>query len=211
MATMLKSSAEYNWRAAIIKGLHIRRSATEIIRFFGYSRLTVYNSKIYGFRTVQRRFRYASEEESLEKTHREKPRSRWKNSSADSGQSLRVDECNEVVDGNCGFRKAICFSVERYTDSYESLDSKLALRQRRYVLVQGILASQHPRFKSLGLLCMERNRKGHKQVPTSQCDVIKDRYWGSIRRHYNVRANASDWEAVIQANGGYYISNNCAL
>jgi len=103
------------------------------------------------------------------------------------------------------------YSVERYTDSYESLDSKLALRQRRYVLVQRILASQHPRFKSFGLLCMKRSWKGHKQIPTSQCDVIKDRYWGSICRHYNVRANASDREAIIQANGRYYISNNCAL
>jgi len=42
--------------------------------------------------------------------------------------------------------------------------SKLTLRQRRYVLVQGILASQQPRFKSLGLLRMERSWKGHKQV-----------------------------------------------
>ncbi|KYN04208.1 hypothetical protein ALC62_04973 [Cyphomyrmex costatus] len=39
----------------------------------------------------------------------------------------------------------------------ESFDSKLALRQCRYVLVQGILASQQPRFKSFGLLRMERS------------------------------------------------------
>ena len=42
-------------------------------------------------------------------------------------------------------------------NAYESFDSKLALRQRRYVLVQGILASQQPRFKSLELLRMERS------------------------------------------------------
>jgi len=41
--------------------------------------------------------------------------------------------------------------------SYESFDSKLALKQYRYVLVQGILVSQQSRFKSLGLLAMERS------------------------------------------------------
>jgi len=52
MAAMLKPSAEYNRRAAIIEGLRVGRSATEIIRFFGYPRLTVYE-KIYDFKTVQ--------------------------------------------------------------------------------------------------------------------------------------------------------------
>jgi len=37
-------------------------------------------------------------------------------------------------------QKAICFSTEQCTGSYESFDSKLALGQHRYVLVQGILA-----------------------------------------------------------------------
>ncbi|KYN09101.1 hypothetical protein ALC57_18788 [Trachymyrmex cornetzi] len=43
MAAMLKPSAEYNRRAAIIEGLRAGRSATEIIRFFGYPRSTVYD------------------------------------------------------------------------------------------------------------------------------------------------------------------------
>ena len=43
MAAMLKSSAEYNQKAAIIEGLRVGRSATEIIWFFGYSRSTVYD------------------------------------------------------------------------------------------------------------------------------------------------------------------------
>jgi len=60
------------------------------------------------------------------------------------------------LDGNCSFRKAIFFSAERCNDSYESLDSKLTLRQHRCVLVQDILASQQARFKSLGL-CMQHN------------------------------------------------------
>ena len=63
----------------------------------------------------------------------------------------------DVVDENCGVRKAICFSAGRCTGSYESFDSKLALRERQYVLIQGILASQQPRFKSLRALRMERS------------------------------------------------------
>ncbi|EGI70777.1 hypothetical protein G5I_00435 [Acromyrmex echinatior] len=43
MAVMLKPSAEYNRRAAIIEDLRAGRSATEIIRFFGYPRSTVYD------------------------------------------------------------------------------------------------------------------------------------------------------------------------
>ncbi|KYN06233.1 hypothetical protein ALC62_02825 [Cyphomyrmex costatus] len=43
MAEMLKSSTEYNRRAAIIEGLRTGRSATKIIRFFGYPRSTVYD------------------------------------------------------------------------------------------------------------------------------------------------------------------------
>ena len=43
MAAMLKPTAEYNHRAAIIEGLRAGRSATEIIRFFGYPRSTIYN------------------------------------------------------------------------------------------------------------------------------------------------------------------------
>jgi len=40
-----------------------------------------------------------------------------------------------VVNGKCGLRKAICFSAEWCISSYESFDSKLVLRQRRYVLI----------------------------------------------------------------------------
>ncbi|KYN15565.1 hypothetical protein ALC57_12218 [Trachymyrmex cornetzi] len=43
MAAMLKPNAEYNRRAAIIEGLRAGRSATEIIRFFGYPRSTVHD------------------------------------------------------------------------------------------------------------------------------------------------------------------------
>jgi len=44
MTAMLKPSAEYNRRTAtIIEGLRTERSATEIIQFFEYLRLTVYD------------------------------------------------------------------------------------------------------------------------------------------------------------------------
>ncbi|KYN45447.1 hypothetical protein ALC53_00005, partial [Atta colombica] len=40
---ILKPSAQYNRRAAIIEGLRAGRSAMEIIRFFEYPRSTVYD------------------------------------------------------------------------------------------------------------------------------------------------------------------------
>jgi len=85
MAAMLKPNTEYNRKAAIIEGLRVAPSAMEIIRFFG-SRSIVYDvvakyKYIYGFRTIQRRFQYASEEELFERTHREDPQ--LKGSSAD--------------------------------------------------------------------------------------------------------------------------------
>jgi len=43
MSTQIRSSAEYNRRAAIIEGLRAGRSKTEIIRFFGFPRSTVYD------------------------------------------------------------------------------------------------------------------------------------------------------------------------
>jgi len=43
MATASTPDREYNRRAAIIEGLRAGRSPTEIIRFFGYPRSTVYN------------------------------------------------------------------------------------------------------------------------------------------------------------------------
>jgi len=46
---------------------------------------------MYCFRTIQRRFQYASEEESFKRTYRADSRSHWKSSSADDPeQSLRV-------------------------------------------------------------------------------------------------------------------------
>jgi len=65
--------------------------------------------------------------------------------SDDPGQSLRV-----LMD-------IVWPYVFQQNSSYDSFDSKLALRQRRFVLVQEILTSQQPRFKSLGLLRMEHS------------------------------------------------------
>jgi len=55
MAVILKSIAD-NRKAAIIEGLHAGHSAMEIIRFFGYSKSTIYDKicgKIFGFKTVE--------------------------------------------------------------------------------------------------------------------------------------------------------------
>jgi len=43
MLEQIRLSAEYNQRAAIIKGLRARRLQTEIILFLGYSRSIVYD------------------------------------------------------------------------------------------------------------------------------------------------------------------------
>jgi len=43
MSEQIRSSAEYNRRAAIIEGLRAGRSQIEIIRFFGYSRSIIYD------------------------------------------------------------------------------------------------------------------------------------------------------------------------
>ena len=148
MAAMLKSSAEYNRRPAIIEGLRAGRSATKIIRFFGYL-----NSTIYDIVTKYIALEQSNEDSSMPA----RKRVTRKNASRGLPQLLkafkrwfrmtraivaRSDGCSEAVDGNCGIRKAICFSARRCTSSYESFDSKLALEQHRYVLIQGILASQ---------------------------------------------------------------------
>ena len=169
LTMILKPSAEYNRRAAIIlcAGRSERKFGslhTEINRLWRCD-------KIYDFRTVQRRFQYASEEESLESTHREDPHSHIERVPALFGwPRARSDGCNEAVDGNCDIRKAIYFSVGRCTGSI--IWFKIGFQTTSgYVLIQGILPSQQPRFKSLGLLW--RSWKGHKQVSTSQCDVTR--------------------------------------
>jgi len=75
--------------------------------------------------------------------------------SNDLGQSLRSDGCSEAVE-IVTFGRPYVFQQDG-ADSCESFDSKLALKQHRYVLVQGNLTSQQLRFKSLGLLRMERS------------------------------------------------------
>jgi len=88
-------------------------------------------------------------------------------------------------------------------------------RQAELLASDPILASQQPRFKSLGLLGMERSWKGHKQVSASQCDIIKDLYWGSIRQHRQ-RYITMCMRTLQTENRGHHslmgdISNNCAL
>ena len=154
-------------------------SATEIIRFFGSSQdqpfMTLWqNIRLYNSSTkvsVSQRGRV---------TRKNAPRGllSLKALISDDPIIARFDGCSEGW--NCGVRKVIYFSVERCTGSYELFDSKLALRQRRYVLIQGILSSQQLRFKSLGLLRTIVERVTNK---SRQCDVITDRYWRSIHQY----------------------------
>lgn len=44
MASMLHTSTEYSRRATIVESIRAGRSPTEIIRFFGYPRSTVYEA-----------------------------------------------------------------------------------------------------------------------------------------------------------------------
>ena len=70
--------AEYNRRAAIIEGFRARRSAMEIIRFFGCPRSIVYDvvTKYMALGQSNEDSNMPAYEESLERTHREDPRSR---------------------------------------------------------------------------------------------------------------------------------------
>jgi len=94
---MLKSSAEYDRRIAI-EGLRAGRSATQlIIRFFRYPRSIIYDivakyTVLEQSKEQSRKFQYASEEESLERTYREDFRIERAQAliSDDSKQSLRV-------------------------------------------------------------------------------------------------------------------------
>jgi len=86
MAAMLKSSAKYNRRTAIIEGFCIRRSAMEIIRFFGNLRSTVYDivAKYIALEQSNEGFNMPARK-LFERTHREDPRNCRKGSSADFG------------------------------------------------------------------------------------------------------------------------------
>jgi len=95
-------------RAAIIEGLRAGRSETEIIRLFRDPEINRLwrCDKIFSFRIAQRKFQYASEEKSLEKTHREDHRSHWKGSSADFEWSRAIVakisiDCKRANNANC--------------------------------------------------------------------------------------------------------------
>jgi len=66
MAAMLNLSAEYNRRTAIIEGLRVGRSATKIIRFFGYPRST-FMTFVAKYTVLEQSNEGASEEESFER------------------------------------------------------------------------------------------------------------------------------------------------
>ncbi|KYM85303.1 hypothetical protein ALC53_04546 [Atta colombica] len=60
----------------------------------------------------------------------------------------------EQLEVNSNFAKQIIFSDEIHFRRFQYASKE---ESRQYILVQGILASQQSRFKSLGLLRMERS------------------------------------------------------
>ena len=132
---------------------------------------------------------------SARKSHskeREDSRSHWKGQaliSDDPGQSLR--KLVSIVGVNESTMRRIAEEDLRYK-SHTLKIQMLSEAQDKPSCSLRLLFWPQPRFKSLGLLRMERSWKSHK---SRHPDVIKD--WGSIRRtelHYNVCANASDRE-----------------
>ena len=156
-----------------------------------------------GFRTIQRKFQYASEEESLERMHRENPCSRWGfKISDDPGQSVHSDGCSEV-DENCGVWKAICFSAGRCTESF---DSKFTLRQRRWFWSKKFWSSNNPDWNPLDYVwsVVERitNKSRHPNVTSLRIAI--ETAFVDMDSATLQHANASEKiEAIIQANGRY--------
>jgi len=155
---MLKPSAQYNRRAAIVEDFRVGRLVTEIIRFFGYSRsINLWRcGKIYGFRTVQRRFQYASKEK-FEKTHRENHRNRWKGWRFRGG--FRI-----VQDNRCEKHRLLvnhqCIELLRRIFNTNCTQPLWACQEKSNCSPRlPFLASQQLRFKFLGLLRMKRNWK----------------------------------------------------
>ncbi|KYM89480.1 hypothetical protein ALC53_02319 [Atta colombica] len=121
--------------------------ATEIIRFCGYitTRSIVYDVVVKYTASKERTARIPAVVVRIQALI-----------SDDAEQSLRVlmDIVKPWMETVASRRHPV---FQQDDASTHTSHSKLALRQRRYVLVQGILASQQSRFKSLGLLRMERS------------------------------------------------------
>jgi len=135
MAAMLKPSAEYNRRIttkAFALGAQQRKY---------FDSLDTWDQFIYVVAkyTAQNNSKFEGSSMPARKSHSKKRITRTpavvERTQAlildEPGQSLRV-LIDEAVDGNCDVRKAIYFSAGWCTGSYESFDSKLALRQRRF-------------------------------------------------------------------------------
>ncbi|EGI64286.1 hypothetical protein G5I_07271 [Acromyrmex echinatior] len=100
MAAMLKS-AKYNRTAAIIEGLLAGNGNNSLLWISEIN----YDDKIYSFRTVQRRFQYTSEEESLERTHRED----LSTSLVERAQALISDDPGQLLRVLMDVTTSICF------------------------------------------------------------------------------------------------------
>ena len=147
--TAMLNQAEYNRRLAIIEGLRwaLSNGNNSVLWISEINHLWCCG-KIYDFRTVQQGSNMPAKKDSHSKECSARiPAVDEKVFGWPKAIVARSDGFSEAVNGNCGVQKAICFTAGRCTGSYELFDSKLVLRQHRYVLVQGILAFQQPRFK----------------------------------------------------------------
>ena len=155
MAAMLKPNAEYNRKSAIIEGLRTGRSATEIIRFFGYSRSIVYDVVA----------KQSNEDSSMpaRKSHsKERTASHWKGSSADFGWTRAIVAKISI---DCWCKRANNASNcrgghLRYKSYTLKIWHALCCQDKPSCWPRFLfLASQRPRFKSLGLLRMKHSWK----------------------------------------------------
>jgi len=161
------------------------RSATEIIRFFGYPRSTVYDIVAKYTALEQSKVLVCQRGRVTQKnTPRRFPQSlkeldfRWLRAIV---AKISIDCWCKRANNASNCRGGLSIQIIHIKDTTDALwgcQDKPSCSPRL-----PFSPPNSPEFKSLGLLRMKRSWKNHKQVLASQYDVIKDHYWGSIRRH----------------------------
>ncbi|EZA50176.1 hypothetical protein X777_11239 [Ooceraea biroi] len=116
--------SEYNRRAAVIDGVRAGRTPSEIIKFFRYPRSTVYD-------IVQR---YAASEESEVDSGTPERKIHVREKATRTPELIR--KAQDLISKDPGT------SLTKLAAVLESFSAKLALRQCRYVLVEGFLTFQ---------------------------------------------------------------------
>ncbi|XP_011858762.1 PREDICTED: uncharacterized protein LOC105556290 [Vollenhovia emeryi] len=141
---MLKPSAEYNQRAAIIEGLRAGRSAMEIIQFFGYPRSTVYDVVT----------KYTASEQSNNSSSMPARKSHSKERSARIPAVVERAQALILEGPGQSLRKLA--SIVGVSEPTMRRIAEEDLRYKSYTLKIRQILSGWLRFESLGLLRMER-------------------------------------------------------